>query len=96
MVRNNVWEAEITGAPNVNRSMKFDKFGDWSSSFGRPAGSDVRGYTNVGYATAVNGANLGLYMEDYSGAALVTVKIRFDDRSNEFAICRDTVRAICK
>lgn len=96
MARDHVWEAEVSGAPNTNGSMKFDKFGDWSSSFGRPVGSDVRSYTNFGYASAANGANLGLNMSDATGSALVTVKIRFDDRTNEFAICRDTTRPICK
>ena len=96
MVKNNVWEAEVSGTPNTSGSMKFDKFGDWSSSFGRPVGSDVRSYTNSGYASAVNGTNLGLYMADSTGAAIVTVKIRFDDRTNEFAICRDTISTICK
>lgn len=96
MARDHVWEAEVSGAPNTTGSMKFDKFGDWSSSFGRPVGSDIRAYTNVGYASAANGTNLGLRMTDSTGATTVTVKIRFDDRTNEFAVCRDTVRALCK
>lgn len=96
LVKNNVWEAEVSGAPNTPGTMKFDKFGDWTSSFGRPVGSDIRSYTNVGYASAANGTNLGLNMADATGAAIVTVKLRFDDRTNEFAICRDTVRTICK
>ena len=95
MAKDHVWEAEVSGAPNTAGSMKFDQFGDWSSSFGRPASSDIRSFTNIGYASAA-GDNLGLYMEDHSGATTVTVKMRFDDRTNEFALCRDTVKTICK
>lgn len=96
LVKNNVWEAYVSGAPNTSGTMKFDTYGDWSASFGRPYGSDIRSYTNTGYATAVNGGDLGLYMEDYSGAATVTVKIRFNDQNDEFALCRDATRAICQ
>ena len=96
MAKDHVWEAEVSGAPNTSGTMKFDQFGDWSSSFGRTTGSDIRSYTNTGYALATNGDNLGLYMEDHSGATTVTVKIRFNDQTNEFALCRDTTRTICK
>ena len=96
MVKDHVWEAEVSGAPNTTGSMKFDKFGDWSSSFGRPAGSDIRSYTNTGYASAVNGTNLGLNMADATGAAIVTVRIRFDDRTDEFANCQNTSRVLCR
>ena len=96
MAKDHVWEAEVSGAPNTSGTMKFDQFGDWSSSFGRPTGSDIRSYTNTGYAVATTGDNLGLYMEDYSGATTVTVKIRFNDQTNEFALCRDKTRTICQ
>lgn len=96
LAKDHVWEAEVSGAPNTSGAMKFDQFGDWSSNFGRTAASDIRSYTNTGYAVAINGANLGLYMEDYSGAATVKVKIRFNDQTNEFALCRDTTRPICQ
>jgi hypothetical protein len=96
LVKNHVWEAEVSGAPNTSGNMKFGKFGDWSSSFGRPVGSDLRSYTNTGYAVASNGDNLGLYIEDYSGATTVTVKVRFNDQTNEFAVCRDATRTICQ
>ena len=96
MVKDHVWQGEVSGAPNTGGGMKFDQFGDWSSSYGLPVGSDVRSYTNWGYASASGGGNLGLYMEDYTGAATVTMTIRFDDRTNEFALCRDTTRTLCK
>lgn len=96
LARSHVWEAEVSGTPNTAGNMKFDQFGDWSSSFGRPAGSDPRSYTNTGYAVARNGDNLGLHMEDYSGATTVTVKVRFNDQTNEFAVCRDATRPICQ
>jgi len=96
LVKNNVWEGYVTAPVNTSGTMKFDLYGDWSSSFGRGYGSDIRGYTNNGYALAANGDNLGLYVEDYSGAATVNAKIRFNDQTNEFAVCRDTTRAICQ
>ncbi|MFP5391434.1 MAG: hypothetical protein ACLGI6_07810 [Gammaproteobacteria bacterium] len=96
LARNHLWEAEVSGAPNTSGNMKFDLYGDWSASFGRPSGSDLRSYTNNGYAPTANGENLGLYLEDYSGATSVTVKIRFNDQTNEFALCRDAVRPICQ
>lgn len=96
LVRNNVWEAYVSAPPNTSGTMKFDTYGDWSSSFGRSYGSDIRGNTNTGYALTRNGDNLGLYIEDYSGAPTVTAKIRFNDQTNEFALCRDTTRTICK
>lgn len=96
MVKDHVWEAELSAAPNTTGSMKFDKFGDWSSSFGRPAGSDTRSYTNTGYASAINGANLGLYLADSTSAPVVTARIRFDDRTNEFAVCHNTSRPLCR
>lgn len=97
LVKNYVWEAEISGAPNTTGALKFDVAGDWSKSFGRPKGSDIRSYTDSGYASTVNGDNLGLYIEDYSGAAIVTAKFRFNDQTNEFSICYPgSTKAICQ
>lgn len=96
LVKNNVWEGYITAPRNTSGYMKFDTYGDWSSSFGRGYGTDIRSNTNNGYALTRNGDDLGLYVEDYSGAATVTAKIRFNDATNEFALCRDASRPICQ
>ncbi len=96
LVKNNVWEAYVTAPVNTSGTMKFDLYGDWSSSFGRGYGSDIRSNTNDGYALTKNGDNLGLYVEDHSGATTLRAKIRFNDQTNEFALCRDTTRAICQ
>lgn len=96
LMKDHVWEASLTGTPNQIGAMKFDTSGDWSASLGRPIGSDIRSYTNTGYASAPGGDNLGLFLEDHSGAAMVTVRIRLNDQTNQFAICRDTTLALCQ
>lgn len=95
LVKNNVWEAPISGSPNLIGQFKLDVKGDWSVNFGRPSGSDPRGYLNGGYATA-GGENLSFYIEDYSGATTVTANIRFNDQTKEFALCPNASKALCQ
>lgn len=95
LVKNNVWEAPVFGSPNLMGHMKFDVKGDWTVNYGRPAGSDPRGYLNTGTASA-GGENLGLYMEDYTGEPTVTRFVRFNDQSRQFAVCPNASNALCQ
>lgn len=95
LVKNNVWEAPISGTPNTFGQFKFDVKGDWTANFGRPAGSDPRTQINGGTAT-VGGDNLSIYLEDYSGQTTVNAKVRFNDATKEYAVCPNSGKALCQ
>lgn len=84
LVANHLWEAEIKGLPNTFGGMKFDVQANWLTNFGLPYGANPNTYNGPAVA---NGNNLQLYIEDYSGAAQVSRKIRFNDQNLAYAIC---------
>ncbi len=94
-VRNNIWETTIYADANTFHQFKFDSKGDWSLNFGRPLGSDPRGYVNSGTAI-VTGDNLSLYLEDYSGRPQVERILRFNDLTLEYSLCLSATRPICQ
>lgn len=87
LLKNNVWEAEVSGARNTFGSMKFDSFGDWTANLGLPLGSSPREGTNTGVASVANGVNIPLYMEDYSSDTVVKGIIRFNSSTKEYKLC---------
>lgn len=84
LVANNLWEADISGLPNTFGGMKFDVQGNWLTSFGLPYGANPNTYNGP---AVDNGNNLLLYVEDYSGAAKVSRRIRFNDQTKAYAVC---------
>jgi hypothetical protein len=96
LVKNNVWEAEVTAVPNTQGELKFDVKGDWSLSYGRAAGSNPSLTQNKGITTQ-GGDNLRMLISDTSGNPNVVGKLRFNDQTREYALCAagDTT-AICQ
>jgi hypothetical protein len=88
LVKDHVWQGQVTAPVNTQGTFKLDLDGNWVTSWGRPSGADLRSYTNAGTAVMTQAPdNLGLYFEDHSGASQITAAIRFDDATLEFAYC---------
>lgn len=96
LVKNHVWEAPVSIAPNTPALMKFDANGDWNVNFGRPKSADARLYRNAGVAGAQDGENLELQVEGSPEIESLTVLVRFDERSKEFAVCPNISKAVCQ
>ena len=86
LVRNNVWEAPVTSPVNTTGYLKFDSNGDWVTSFGIPVGSNPQSSVDMGTAVK-SGSNIGLYVEDYSGAKQISAVIRFNDQTLQYSYC---------
>ena len=86
LVKNNVWEGQVNSPVNTQGWLKFDINGDWVKSFGRPSGSNGEYYINAAIAVTP-GDNLGLYVQDSSGATTVTAVVRFNDQTLQFSYC---------
>jgi hypothetical protein len=96
LVKNNVWEAEVTAVPNTQGELKFDVKGDWSLNYGRAKGSDASLTQNKGITTQ-GGDNLRMLISDTTGSTNVVGKLRFNDQTREYALCAaGNTTAICQ